>query len=230
MDSLHLSNRLKTVAKYVPDDARMADIGSDHAYLPANLVLNQRINFAIAGEVAKGPFQNAQAEISGHQLTKRIEARLADGLAAIESTDRIDTITIAGMGGTLISEILEQGKSKLSNISRLVLEPNVGSEIVRTWLVDNYFEITAEEILSEDNHVYEIIVAEPVDLKAIYSDQEILFGPFLLKEKSAAFNEKWQSQINHLKEAIKQMEQASKVPSEKIEEFKREISLIEEGL
>ena len=147
MDSLHLSNRLKTVAKYVPDDARMADIGSDHAYLPANLVLNQRINFAIAGEVAKGPFQNAQAEISGHQLTKQIEARLADGLAAIELTDRIDTITIAGMGGTLISEILEQGKSKLSNISRLVLEPNVGSEIVRTWLVDNYFEITAEEIL-----------------------------------------------------------------------------------
>ncbi|MFZ2353768.1 tRNA (adenine(22)-N(1))-methyltransferase [Paucilactobacillus nenjiangensis] len=230
MDSLHLSKRLATVAKYVPDQARMADIGSDHAYLPANLALNSRIEFAIAGEVAKGPYQNALAEITNHHLTNVIEARLADGLAAIETSDRIDTVTIAGMGGTLISDILENGKDKLAQVNRLILEPNVGAEIVRQWLVDNYFEITTEEILSEDQHVYEIIVAEPTDIKAVYDAQEILFGPFLLHEKSVPFVEKWQGQVAHLETAIQQMEQAQKVPADKIKEFQQEIQLIKEVL
>ena len=82
VDEKHLSARLACVASLVPAGARVADIGSDHAYLPAALVLDGKINFAIAGEVVKGPYENAVHEIKGHQLEGQVIPRLADGLAA----------------------------------------------------------------------------------------------------------------------------------------------------
>ena len=99
MDARQLSKRLEEVASFVPDGARLADIGSDHAYLPAYLALNGKIAFAVAGEVVKGPFENAQHEIKKEGLEAKVKARLANGLAAIEANDQIDTVTICGMGG-----------------------------------------------------------------------------------------------------------------------------------
>ena len=134
MDSIHLSPRLAAVASFVPKGARLADIGSDHAYLPANLLINNKISFAIAGEVAKGPYENAQHEIVRRALTIQLEARLANGLAAIKDEDHIDTVTIAGMGGVLITEILEAGFSRAKRFETLILQPNTDEHIVRTWL------------------------------------------------------------------------------------------------
>ena len=135
VDEKHLSARLACVASLVPAGARVADIGSDHAYLPAALVLDGKIDFAIAGEVVKGPYENAVREIKDHQLEGQVIPRLADGLAAIEPADKVDTITIAGMGGSLIASILEKGKDKLTEIKRLVLQPNVGESQLREWLI-----------------------------------------------------------------------------------------------
>ena len=131
MDAHHLSKRLLNVAKLVPKGARLADIGSDHAYLPAYLALKGQIEFAVAGEVVKGPFQNAQQVVRAQGLNEQIAVRLADGLAAIEASDQIDTITICGMGGTLICDILEKGKDKLVKHPFLILQPNVGEKNVR---------------------------------------------------------------------------------------------------
>ena len=143
VDEKHLSARLACVASLVPAGARVADIGSDHAYLPAALVLDGKIDFAIAGEVVKGPYENAVHEIKDHQLEGRVIPRLADGLAAIEPADKVDTITIAGMGGSLIASILEKDKNKLTGIKRLVLQPNVGESQLREWLMNKgiYFSI-----------------------------------------------------------------------------------------
>ena len=220
MNAQHLSKRLAKVAQYVPQNARLADIGSDHAYLPVNLALNGKINYGIAGEVVEGPFKNACHEIKKENLTTTVIPRLADGLAAINDEDRIDTVTICGMGGTLIKNILEKGKIKLRNHPLLILQPNVGSNIVRKWLFDNHYVIQNEEILEEENHIYEIIIAYYTLNKSICpSIDDLLFGKQLRLHQNKAFKHKWEQEINKNQQAISQMKQAKKIPHQRIKQL-----------
>lgn len=228
MDAKHLSERLTAVASYVPANARMADIGSDHAYLPVALALQGKISFAIAGEVVKGPFENASHEIRKEGVTDIVKARIADGLTAIKKDDQIDTVVIAGMGGALIVSILAAGVDKLDGVNTLILQPNVGEQQVRVWLVEHNYQLTAEQIVAEDGHIYEILVAIKVDKPVKYTNRELLFGPFLIKTQGTAFKEKWRIHEDRLENAIQQMSSAKDVPVDKIDQFKAEIALIEE--
>lgn len=230
VDEKHLSARLACVASLVPAGARVADIGSDHAYLPAALVLNGKIDFAIAGEVVKGPYENAVHEIKDHQLEGKVIPRLADGLAAIELADKVDTITIAGMGGSLIASILEKGKDKLTKIKRLVLQPNVGESQLREWLMNNHYQIMTEKIIEEDNHIYEIIVAEPSVVPFRYSKYELDFGPFLLENKGPIFKKKWQEYLQREAHVIDQMQKAQQPPVKKIDEINQFLSQVKEAI
>ncbi len=230
VDEKHLSARLACVASLVPAGARVADIGSDHAYLPAALVLDGKINFAIAGEVVKGPYENAVHEIKGHQLEGQVIPRLADGLAAIEPADKVDTITIAGMGGSLIASSLEKGKNKLTEIKRLVLQPNVGESQLREWLMNNHYQIMTEKIIEEDNHIYEIIVAEPSVVPFRYSKYELDFGPFLLENKGPIFKKKWQEYLQREAHVIDQMQKAQQPPVKKINEINEFLSQVKEAI
>ena len=230
VDEKHLSARLACVASLVPAGARVADIGSDHAYLPAALVLDGKIDFAIAGEVVKGPYENAVREIKDHQLEGQVIPRLADGLAAIEPADKVDTITIAGMGGSLIASILEKGKDKLTEIKRLVLQPNVGESQLREWLINNHYQIMTEKIIEEDNHIYEIIVAEPSVVPFRYSKYELDFGPFLLENKGPVFRKKWQEYLQREAHVIDQMQKAQQPPVKKINEINQFLSQVKEAI
>ena len=98
--------------------ARLADIGSDHAYLPVALMLKGKIEFAVAGEVVKGPFESAKRQVMKNGLSERIEVRLANGLDAIERQDQINAITIAGMGGSFDSRHLRIWSTKPALIGR----------------------------------------------------------------------------------------------------------------
>ena len=230
VDEKHLSARLACVASLVPAGARVADIGSDHAYLPAALVLDGKIDFAIAGEVVKGPYENAVREIKDHQLEGQVIPRLADGLAAIEPADKVDTITIAGMGGSLFASILEKDKNKLTGIKRLVLQPNVGESQLREWLMNNYYQIMNEKIIEEDNHIYEIIVAEPSVVPFRYSKYELDFGPFLLENKGPVFRKKWQEYLQREAHVIDQMQKAQQPPVKKINEINQFLSQVKEAI
>ena len=230
VDEKHLSARLACVASLVPAGARVADIGSDHAYLPAALVLDGKIDFAIAGEVVKGPYENAVREIKDHQLEGQVIPRLADGLAAIEPADKVDTITIAGMGGSLIASILEKDKNKLTGIKRLVLQPNVGESQLREWLMNNYYQIMNEKIIEEDNHIYEIIVAEPSVVPFRYSKYELDFGPFLLENKGPVFRKKWQEYLQREAHVIDQMQKAQQPPVKKINEINEFLSQVKQAI
>jgi len=230
VDEKHLSARLACVASLVPAGARVADIGSDHAYLPAALVLDGKIDFAIAGEVVKGPYENAVHEIKDHQLEGKVIPRLADGLAAIEPADKVDTITIAGMGGSLIASILEKDKNKLTGIKRLVLQPNVGESQLREWLMNNHYQIMTEKIIEEDNHIYEIIVAEPSVVQFRYSKYELDFGPFLLENKGPIFKKKWQEYLQREAHVIDQMQKAQQPPVKKINEINQFLSQVKEAI
>lgn len=231
MDANKLSQRLKVVADFVPQNSRVADIGSDHAYLPVYLMKQKQIEFGIASEVAKGPLDNAIQEIKAEGLSDRIDTRLADGLLSVQPEDKIDCVTIAGMGGTLIKNILENGKSHLSGNELLILQPNVGEDRLRTWLMNNQYEISDETILREDGHTYEIIVAKKTDKTVKYTEQEIKFGPFLLKQHSDVFVEKWENEIERIEMVIDQMSLAKHdKPVDKINSMKKEIEEIKEVL
>ncbi|MCI1606741.1 MAG: tRNA (adenine(22)-N(1))-methyltransferase TrmK, partial [Levilactobacillus sp.] len=196
MDADHLSQRLATVASYVPQGARLADIGTDHAYLPVNLAKRGIITGGVAGEVVPGPFKNAQHEINKEALDDRITARLANGLQAIEPTDHIDTVAIAGMGGTLITQILTQDFDRLAGVQRLILQPNVGEANVRQFLMTHGFQLVTEQIVSEDGHDYEILVADRAEAPQQYTAEEVQFGPYLLAEHNAIFVAKWQRELD----------------------------------
>lgn len=198
-----LSKRLATVADYVPQGARLADVGSDHAYLPLFLMEQGRIDFAVAGEVVQGPYQSARQNVEQAGQSGKISVRLANGLAAVELADHITTVTIAGMGGRLIAEILETGKDKLGSVERLILQPNNREDDVRRWLVANDFQLVTEEILEENDKIYEILVAEKggTDLTA----DQLRFGPYLLEEQSSTFQKKWLKELDKLTYALEQV-------------------------
>ncbi|WP_284036047.1 tRNA (adenine(22)-N(1))-methyltransferase TrmK [Neobacillus sp. 114] len=235
MNAEKLSMRLTAVAKYVPKEARLADIGSDHAYLPSYLVKNAGIPFAVAGEVVRGPYQSAKSNVMAEGLSDRISVRMGDGLEVIESGE-IDCITIAGMGGALIASILENGKEKLETVKRLVLQPNISAISIRLWFLENEWELITEEILEEDGKTYEILVAEKGDAKRPYQknkmEMELLMGPFLIRHQNEIFKKKWLSESSNWKRVKKQLENAAATPEtvEKRKEIEDKLKLVEEAL
>ena len=198
-----ISKRLSIVASFVPQGAVLLDVGSDHAYLPIELVESGKIERAIAGEVVVGPYQSALKNVKAHGLSEKIQVRLANGLAAFEETDQVSTITIAGMGGRLIATILEEGLDKLSSVNRLILQPNNREDELRVWLQAHGFQIVAESILEEAGKYYEIIVVETGIMNL--SASEVRFGPFLSQEASPVFVEKWQKEAGKLEYALDQI-------------------------
>ncbi|MCK3904558.1 tRNA (adenine-N(1))-methyltransferase [Streptococcus suis] len=198
-----LSKRLATVADYVPQGARLADVGSDHAYLPLFLVEQGRIGFAVAGEVVQGPYQSALQNVELAGQSDKISVRLANGLAAVEQADRISTVTIAGMGGRLIADILDAGKDKLVSVERLILQPNNREDDIRRWLVANDFQLVTEEILEENDKIYEILVAEKG--KSDLTADQLRFGPYLLEDQSTTFQKKWLKELDKLTYALEQV-------------------------
>lgn len=200
MSETLLSQRLLAVANYVPAGSRLLDVGSDHAYLPLYLLEQGQISHAIAGEVVVGPYQAALKNAQNSPFAAQLEVRLADGLAAFEPSDQIDCITICGMGGRLIADILDNGRAKLSSVTRLVLQPNNREDELRQWLTQAGFEILAEEILEENDKIYEILVVEHGQQEL--NDKDLRFGSYLRQEKSAVFVKKWERELNTLEKAF----------------------------
>lgn len=234
MNTEKLSFRLETVAKYIPNGYTVADIGSDHAYLPCNVVKRGLVPFAVAGEVAEGPFQSALQQVASEGLTDRISVRKGNGLEVVEQGE-IDCITIAGMGGTLIATILDDGKQKLPGVKRLILQPNVGAFQIRNWFLENGWQIQSEEILKEGDKIYEVIVGEPGDPLTPYGnsrESELLMGPFLMKEKSPVFIEKWLGEKENWKRILRQLEGAgqNEETEKKKQELLNKIAMVEEEL
>lgn len=196
-----LSKRLETVARFVPRGAKLLDVGSDHAYLPIHLINLGQITEAIAGEVVKGPYTSALSNVAESGLADRIQVRLANGLAAFEKKDKVTAITIAGMGGRLIADILEAGKEKLENIDRLILQPNNREDDLRRWLQANQLKIITETLLRENGKYYEVLVVEKGHMTL--SEKDFRFGPYLRKEGSEVFVEKWRGELDKLNDALK---------------------------
>ena len=229
MNEQTLSMRLERVAAHVPTGARLADIGSDHGYLPVALMRRGAITMAVAGEVALTPFGAAQRTVreSGQELS--ITVRLANGLAAIEPADGITAISICGMGGETIRDILDSGKACLSGRERLILQPNGGEQPLRQWLMDNGYRILSEEVLRENRFYYEVIVAEHAG-PVMYSARELYFGPLQMQARSPVFLAKWQRLLREKQRTLSHFERARQVPEEKVQDIARQARWISEML
>lgn len=223
-----ISKRLQQVGEFVPKDAMLLDIGSDHAYLPIHLMQLGQIKQAIAGEVVQGPYDSARRNVLSYGLENDITVRLANGLAAFDpEVDQVDTITIAGMGGHLIADILGADSDKLKRITTLILQPNNGERKLRQWLQNHQFKISKETILAENDKIYEIIVAHPSPSSYSLSEDELMFGPLLMREKSTTFKMKWQSELKANQAVLAKIPETS---SDKRQEFSAKIAKIKEVL
>ncbi|TVT29441.1 hypothetical protein FO441_03925 [Salinicoccus cyprini] len=189
-----LDERLQRVSEFITG-RKMLDIGSDHAYLPIEAVSRGIVQYAICGEVVKGPYESTVRNIERENMTDRIEARFGSGLEVAKPEDAVDTVTICGMGGPLIADILQSGFDHLGGFPRLVLQANTHTYPVRKVLVALGYEIIEETVIQDGHHFYEIIVAE--EGRADYSETALTFGPILLDKREAAFIEKLQRELEH---------------------------------
>jgi len=225
-----LSMRLERVAGLVPKGARLADIGSDHGYLPVALIKRGVITAAVAGEVALTPFRSAERTVRESGLDEQISVRLASGLEAIEPADGITAISMCGMGGETIRDILDSGKRHLNGGERLILQPNGGEQPLRRWLMDNDYRIQREELLQENRFYYEIIVAER-DGPVRYSAEQLYFGPLQLQARSPVFLAKWQRMLRLKQKTLASFTRAQQaVAEEKVEEIAQQVRWISELL
>lgn len=230
MNEQTLSRRLERVAAHVPAGARLADIGSDHGYLPVALMRRGSIAAAVAGEVALTPFRAAERTVRENDLDQLITVRMANGLAAIQPEDGITAISICGMGGETIRDILEEGKAHLTGEERLILQPNGGERPLRQWLMENGYCILSEEVLRENRFDYEVIVAERAG-PVVYTPEELYFGPLQMKARSPAFLLKWRRMLRHKQQTLNHFARARQaLPEEKLEEAERQVRWISELL
>jgi tRNA (adenine22-N1)-methyltransferase len=233
---IEISRRLQHIAGLVTKGNRVADIGSDHALLPVYLIQNEIAPFCIAGEVNKGPWESALKQVQKAGLTEKIDVRHGDGLSVIEPGE-VDTICIAGMGGNLITRILANGKEKLKGVSELVLQPNVGEQVLRKWLKEENWELIEELIIEEDGIIYEILRAIPGNGMKPYENKErkeeelLELGPILWEKAPPLLWEKRHKELSKLQKIVQQLEKSHSPEIEsKKQEFSKRIAWIEEVL
>ncbi len=154
----NLSNRLRVIAESVPIGARVADIGTDHAYLPVFLSLNNIATHILACDINEKPLKNAQTNISLSGV-KNIETRLCDGLCGV-ACDEVDTVVIAGMGGEVIADILARCEWIKSDAYTLILQPMTSPEFLRRFLYDNGFRIITERAVEDGNKLYSVMTVK----------------------------------------------------------------------
>ncbi|MEG6616383.1 class I SAM-dependent methyltransferase [Peptococcaceae bacterium 1198_IL3148] len=154
-----LSSRLATLSNYVKPGSVMADIGTDHGYLPIYLVKSGICPKAIACDVRQMPLETARKNVLANCLDKKIELRLGDGIQVLKPGE-VQVVSIAGMGGSTIRQILSDKPDVLAELDRLILQPMGDEESLRQWLLTNGWRIIDEELVLEDERLYTIIVSE----------------------------------------------------------------------
>ena len=165
---LTLSPRLMTAASMINPCRKTVDIGTDHAFLPAFLVLNSKTEKVLACDIGIQPLENARKTVTEYSLNEKIELRVSDGLKSVSPTEAQE-ISICGMGGTLMAQILSDAPWIKSEDIHLVLQPMTHCEDVRRFLCENGFVIDREECVADNGRLYCCISAY---WKNVYSPKE----------------------------------------------------------
>ena len=174
MNPPKLSPRLMAAAGFVRAGAVVADVGTDHAYLPIYLCKTGRIRCAVASDINEGPVERAKINIASHSLEKKISVCHTDGLSGIESYSPTDII-ICGMGGELIADIISRAEWTKNRDIRLILQPMTHADKLRAYLCEAGYRIT-DEALAREEKIYQIICAEFCAERCEYTPIELILG------------------------------------------------------
>ncbi|EOY7241541.1 TPA: tRNA (adenine(22)-N(1))-methyltransferase TrmK [Clostridioides difficile] len=203
---MKLTDRLLKIASLVSDGKKIADIGTDHGYIPVYLLKEGKAPFAVLADVNKGPLDNAHKEVIQNNLLDKVDLRLGSGIEILEIGE-VEEVIIAGMGGILISELLEAKKEVAHNVEKLILQPMQAQEELRYYLLNNGYEILEEVLVREDFRIYEIIVAKYTGKNTIIED-EIYYevGIKLLENKDSLFNDFIEKKIKTYSSIVNKLE------------------------
>ena len=185
---MELSKRLYAVAGLVTEGASVADIGTDHGYIPIYLAKNQISTKLIAMDVNKGPLERAKSHIRANHLEDVIETRLSDGFAALKESE-VDTIIAAGMGGALVIKILTDHPDITDSIKCFILQPQSEIHKVRQYLAQNGFRIVKEDMVEEEGKYYPMMRAVHGTEQESYTEEEYLYGRYLLRHAHPVLKE-----------------------------------------
>lgn len=219
------SKRLGQVAKMIEKHKQgtiLADIGTDHAYLPCFLVDQKAISKAYACDVAEGPLSSSKETIHSQHLEDKVIPLLGNGLDPIIDKET-DMISICGMGGLLMSEILDAHLDYLHN-KTLFLQANTAIDLLRVYLNKHNLMIIDEAVVKDAHHIYEIMVVKMGHQEL--NEKDILFGPVLRTQKDPLFIQKWERELNIQKRILKSLS----TEHEKYAKVLHQIQLIEEVL
>lgn len=199
-----LSNRLMCIANQIKGNI-LADIGTDHGYLPIYLIQNNIIQYAIASDISKGSCEKAEKNIKNYNLQNKICVRCGDGLKTISVNDNVDCISMSGMGGMLTIHIIESNKAVVQKANQLILQPQKDIHKIRKYIYSIGYKIVDEECIYEDNKFYNVINA----IKGTsdeYSELEYYLGKFNLEKKTDVFIQYLNTEIKKLEVIISNME------------------------
>lgn len=207
---IKLSDRLSAVASFINKNSIVADIGTDHAYLPIWLALNNISSKIIAADIKEGPINKAKHNIDSYGsygLSEKITLIKTDGLAGAEAY-MPDTVVIAGMGGELIVNIIKNASPDIRKKARFILQPMTRTSLLRRFLYDNRFDITGEK-LAYDDRIYEIICCQYDGQKHLYSEAEILIGKKNIEQRDKLLQRHIKNRIDVIEKRINGYRRAS---------------------
>ncbi|MBQ6631286.1 MAG: SAM-dependent methyltransferase [Romboutsia sp.] len=203
---MKLTDRLLKIASLVTKGKKVADIGTDHGYIPVYLLNKGHVDFAILADVNKGPLENARSEVRHNNLSDKVDLRLGSGIEVLNENE-VDEVIIAGMGGILISELLEAKKNVAHSLDKLILQPMQAQDELRKYLLNNGYEILDEVLVKEDFRIYEIIVAKYTSVNTVVED-DIYYevGKKLIENKDSLVNELIDKKIFMYNSILKKLE------------------------
>ncbi|SFT49133.1 tRNA (adenine22-N1)-methyltransferase [Selenomonas sp. GACV-9] len=227
---MQLDDRLQALADFVPIGCRAADIGTDHGYLAIALIREGKAGFVVAGDLNEGPYEAAKRTVHENAIAEdQISVRLGNGLQVL-APGEVDTVCIAGMGGVLMTQILEQSPDVVKKLKTLVLQPMNGAPELRKWLYRHSWHIADEKLAVADGRIYEIIKAErgrqvrpePIDL---------LIGPVLWQKKSPLLKHHIESLLFQQRRVLTGMEKSPRaLKTKKYAVIKEQVKELEERL
>ncbi len=225
---IKLSKRMKAVAAMVTSGGVLADVGTDHGYIPIALIQRQKIKSAIAMDINKGPLARAQDNIASARLGDYIQTRLSDGVAALGEGEA-DSILIAGMGGELVIHILSEGEKVCKAASELILQPQSDIRKVREYLRLHHYKIVDEDMICEDGKYYPMMRVINVELDNAWMkmDEQTrvacdIYGPLLLRNGNPVLRRFLVRQHRQLTQILQTLQ--AQTLSEKIETRIAEVS------
>ena len=181
MEKLHLQPRLHLLADLVPQGAKLADIGTDHGYLPVYLLQKGRIASAIAADIGRAPLEHARRTARQYGVEDDMRFLCCDGLQGIGPED-VDTVVVAGMGGETIIHILSQASWTKAGSTLLLLQPMTKQEDLRRWLNENGYAQCAERLVQDKEYLYPIFTVyggpqPPLSVAEIYGGVDVEVDP-----------------------------------------------------